>query len=71
MEKIFTKTEVVTIQELKKINTLLAASACKYFFTSQVFNLCVICGSEQVLRDEGLEKLTHMLVKEKRWVELE
>jgi len=37
VEKASMKTEVVTIQELKKIDTLLAASARKYFFTSQFF----------------------------------
>ena len=62
------------MQELKKTNTLLAASARKsHFFTNArvISDNDVVCVAEQDMRDKGLGKITEMLVTEQRWVELE
>jgi hypothetical protein len=70
------------LQELKSINTLLAASARKFLTQYQTVGISeditlhhpetfiltyfsLICGiTEQELRDQGLDKLTRLLVKE-------
>ena len=55
--------KLITLDELKPINSQLAASACKKLSLELKRN-----SVEQSVRDEGLKRLNDLIVIEKCWV---